>query len=222
MARWLGPLFAARPRRHSSATGAAGLESLPSPRRAPTVAPRRAPAQAPKQASASASQEAPKVASRLASSLASGAVRNAAPLVAADAPRQARSTEPETYLSLEDCEFLGLAKELDHSRKSVRRILDGQYYRGLSAHDHARELLEHLGTDQFLAGHVVPAGDLAVFYQSYCRFANLKELAWQTVAAQLNRLTGGKRLYRCIDGRRMRVYPIPPFSPDEHDDRRAA
>ena len=48
MARWLGTLFATRPRRHSSATGTPGLELSPlAPRRAPAVAPGQAPGEAP-------------------------------------------------------------------------------------------------------------------------------------------------------------------------------
>ena len=48
LARWLGHLFATRPRRHSSATPTPGLELLPiAPRHAPVVAPGQAPGEAP-------------------------------------------------------------------------------------------------------------------------------------------------------------------------------
>lgn len=117
--------------------------------------------------------------------------------------------DPEVYVAIPDCEEWGWA-ECPSSRKTVRRIIGGQACRALTARDHARELLDHLGADRLLADHVIPARDLASFYKSYCRSTSLRELPWQSVAAQINLLTDGMRLYRRVDGRNTRVYYIPP------------
>jgi hypothetical protein len=93
--------------------------------------------------------------------------------------------------------------------RSVRRIWRGKGYRKITAHDHARLLLGWLQKQPFLADHLVPASDLAMLYGSFCRSVNLEDLPWQSVAAQLRRLTGGERHYRRVDGRNVRVYPIP-------------
>jgi hypothetical protein len=107
-------------------------------------------------------------------------------------------------------EVLGLTDDPTRPASSVRRIWRGEAYRKISNHDHARLLLEWLQKQPFLADCYVPASDLAMLYRSFCRSINLEELPWQSAAVQLKRLTGGKRLYRRVDGRNVRVYYVPP------------
>ena len=170
LARWLGHLFATRPRRHSSATPTPGLELLHiAPRHAPVVAPGQAPGEAP-------AVKAPCPMSMLAP--------RAAPLAT---PRQPSNCS------------------------EVRRIFKSPAKP--SAQDHARQLLEYLQGEPSLVGHLVPASELEWAYVLLCDMRKCQELPWQRVAAQLNRLTGGERSYRRVDGRNVRVYYIPtPFA----------
>jgi hypothetical protein len=78
-----------------------------------------------------------------------------------------------------------------------------------SAQDHAHLLLEWLQDDPSLVGHLVPAREIEWAYFDLCEEQKLEHLPWQRVAAQLNRLTGGERPYRRVDGKNVRVYPIP-------------
>ena len=86
-----------------------------------------------------------------------------------------------------------------------------------SAQDHAQRLLERLQGDPSLVGHLVPAREIEWAYFFLCDELKWKHLPWQSVAAQLNRLTGRERIYRRVDGRNVRVYPIPPLELAKHD-----
>jgi hypothetical protein len=188
MAMWSTVLFARL--RPAPATGptttAAPRQPLPlAPRQTPKVAPTKAALRAP---SAPHPEE-----------------RNAAPR-----QRTQADAEPVTHITMGDCQGLGWVDDPSHGQKNVRRILDGECCRPISARDHACELLAWLRAHPLLVDQLVPATDLAVFYRGYCRSVNLKELPWQSVAAQLNHLTGGRRLYRRVEGRKLRVYHIAP------------
>lgn len=87
----------------------------------------------------------------------------------------------------------------------VRRLITPEP----SALDHARRLVERLQDEPSFAGNLVPASDIEWLYYVLCEDEKWKQWPWQSVAAQLRRLTGGTRLYRRVDGRNVRVYPIP-------------
>ncbi len=78
-----------------------------------------------------------------------------------------------------------------------------------SALEHAQRLLEWLQSDPSFAGHCVLAADLARIYPTLCDELDWPPRPWNTVAKHLRRLTGGKKQYRWLDGRRLCVYPIP-------------
>jgi hypothetical protein len=78
-----------------------------------------------------------------------------------------------------------------------------------SAKYHAWAFLNCLQAEPTLAGRLVPASDLKKQYSRFCHAMRLPERAWQTVVAHLNRLTGGKRVYRRLNGPNIRVYRIP-------------
>ncbi len=212
MVSW--PLFATRRASQHPVTGAAGLDSRIAPRNAPQVAPGRAPGVAPQRALQP--QATPEVAPKLAARQARGGPPQEVQKVA-PGERAQTAAEPVTYLNMEDCEALGWTDDPSRGRKNVRRIMDGQCCRPISARDHACELLAWLRAHPLLVDQLVPATDLAVFYRGYCRSINLKELPWQPVATQLNRLPGGRRLYRWVDGRKLRVYHIPPVNLETPD-----
>lgn len=78
-----------------------------------------------------------------------------------------------------------------------------------SAEYHAWAYLDCLCAQPNFAGRLVPASDLKRLYPRFCHAMNLPERSWQTVAFHLNRLTGGDRPYRRINGPNIRVYRIP-------------
>ena len=78
-----------------------------------------------------------------------------------------------------------------------------------SAEYHAWAFLNCLRAETKLAGRLVPASDLKQQYSRFCQAMHLPERAWQTVVAHFSRLTGGKRVYRRLNGHNIRVYRIP-------------
>jgi hypothetical protein len=78
-----------------------------------------------------------------------------------------------------------------------------------SALEHAQRLLDWLQSDPAVAGHCVLAADLARIYPTLCGELNWSPRPWNTVAKHLRRLTGGRKHYRWVDGRRLCAYPIP-------------
>lgn len=75
--------------------------------------------------------------------------------------------------------------------------------------EHARRLLDWLQGDSAVAGNCVLAADLARIYPTLCSELNWSPYPWNTVAKHLRRLTGGRKHYRWLDGRRLCAYPIP-------------
>ena len=105
------------------------------------------------------------------------------------------------------------AKRRGRSSIKVRRIWDVQGKAppiGEAAAEHAYRLLSYLQDQPILAGHLVPARDLERLYGDFCLATMMAPESWQTVALYLNRFTGGKRIYRRINGRNTRVYFVPP------------
>ena len=78
-----------------------------------------------------------------------------------------------------------------------------------TAAEHAFQLLRWLQSQPIFAGHFIPANDLERLYPAFCVALALCPEAWQIVSKFLRVLTGGKRPYRRIGGRNVRVYLIP-------------
>ena len=76
---------------------------------------------------------------------------------------------------------------------------------------HARELLRYLQLDDVVScrGCDVLARDLKRMYPAVCRSLGWKPRAWNAVAVELRKLTGGRKDYAWVEGRRLRVYRIP-------------
>lgn len=81
--------------------------------------------------------------------------------------------------------------------------------RDLSAIDHATMFLAWLQAQPALEGNLILAEELVHCYKEFCKSLRLPPLPWQSVAAAFNKLVGGKRLYRRVEGFNLRVYPIP-------------
>lgn len=95
-------------------------------------------------------------------------------------------------------------------RRRRRRAEPG----ALSPAMHARRLLHWCQTDGGVTGAIL-ARDLADSYHHMCAWDGLEPYAWQTVAAALRPLTGGRKTYQWVDGgsHRLRVYHIPSLPP---------
>jgi hypothetical protein len=117
------------------------------------------------------------------------------------APRPASQNVPRAATVLQPKAFMEL-----------RRIFGDDCSPKARAQDHARRLLEWLQAQPSLVGHLVPSSDIIWAYALLCEQHKWIELPWQSVGAQFNRLTGGKRLYRRVDGQNVRVYHVPPPS----------
>ncbi len=76
---------------------------------------------------------------------------------------------------------------------------------------HARELLRYLQLDDVVScrGCNVLARDLKRMYPAVCRSLGWKPRAWNGVAVELRKLTGRRKNYAWVEGRRLRVYRIP-------------
>jgi hypothetical protein len=95
------------------------------------------------------------------------------------------------------------------ARMEVRRIFSDDRSPRARAHDHARRLLQWLQGQPSLVGHLVPSSEIVWAYALPCEQHNWFELPWQSVGEHFNRLTGGNRLYRRVDGQNVRVYYVP-------------
>lgn len=82
-----------------------------------------------------------------------------------------------------------------------------------TAPDHASRLL-HWVCEAGLGGKLVLAQDLQKIYPVMCEELDWMKYPWQTVACHLRRLTGGEKIYKWVEGRRLRVYRIvvAPYS----------
>jgi hypothetical protein len=56
---------------------------------------------------------------------------------------------------------------------------------------------------------MVPAMDLKKIYPVMCEELGWQLYLWQPIACEFRKLTGGRKFYRRVDGRRRRVYRIP-------------
>jgi hypothetical protein len=183
MTHWLSPLFATRQPPRSTAQGSEPKSTtMCAPRHALEVAPVLAPGRA----SAVVPQQEPRQPSH-------------APL------RHALANEPRKACRARSAAQAYAARQ-PSSRMEVRRIYPSSKP---SAQDHAQRLLEWLQDDPSLVGHLVPVREIEWAYFFLCDELEWKHVPWQSVAAQLKRLTGGERPYRRVDGRNVRVYPIP-------------
>jgi hypothetical protein len=74
--------------------------------------------------------------------------------------------------------------------------------------DHARELLAQ-AAEMTCGGCDVLACDLQRIYPEVCGARGWAPRAWNSVARELRRLTGGRKAYAWVEGERLRVYRIP-------------
>lgn len=81
--------------------------------------------------------------------------------------------------------------------------------RAPSAKDYATMFLAWLQAQPALEGNLILAEELVHCYKEFCKSLRLPPLPWQSVAAAFNKLVGGKRLYRRVEGFNLRVYLIP-------------
>ena len=73
--------------------------------------------------------------------------------------------------------------------------------------DHAVRLLRWVGGSY--ADNMVPAMDLKKIYPVMCEELGWQPYLWQPIACEFRKLTGSRKFYRQVDGRRRRVYRIP-------------
>jgi hypothetical protein len=74
-------------------------------------------------------------------------------------------------------------------------------------HDHAGRLLRWVRSAG-CSGKFVLAQDLQRIYPVMCTELAWARYPWQTVACYLRRMTGGRKIYKWVEGRRRRVYQI--------------
>jgi hypothetical protein len=75
--------------------------------------------------------------------------------------------------------------------------------------DHARELIRRVDELVPCAGCDVLARDLQRIYPEVCAARGWVPRAWNSVARELRRLTGGRKAYAWVEGERLRVYRMP-------------
>ncbi len=74
-------------------------------------------------------------------------------------------------------------------------------------HEHAARLLRWLRSAGF-SGTLVLAQDLQRIYPAMCAALDWEKYPWQTVARALRRMTGGRKVYKWVEGRRLCVYRV--------------
>ena len=75
--------------------------------------------------------------------------------------------------------------------------------------EHAQALLEALQGAGGRTG-TIRADELQLIHRELCVERDFEEIGWIAVGRELRRLIGDRRNYDWIDGRRTRVYRIPP------------
>lgn len=73
--------------------------------------------------------------------------------------------------------------------------------------DRAVRLLRWVGGSY--ADNMVPAMDLKKVYPVMCEELGWQPYQWQPISCELRKLTGSRKFYRQVDGRRRQVYRIP-------------
>ena len=90
--------------------------------------------------------------------------------------------------------------------------------------DHADQLLHWLRMKGLVDGCVL-AGDMMLLHQEMCRELGWLPRAWNPIGRALAlKMTSGKKITAHINGRRLRVYPLPPAKDhlrDARESRRA-
>jgi hypothetical protein len=66
-----------------------------------------------------------------------------------------------------------------------------------------------LADDGRVAGRLVLASDLKRVYPLLCRSFGWEPFAWNTLARDLRKMTGGRKRYIWHSGKRVRAYPVP-------------
>lgn len=59
----------------------------------------------------------------------------------------------------------------------------------------------------------ITAAELKLIHRELCLERDFEEIGWVAVGRELRRLLNDRKSYEWIDGRRVRVYRIPPARP---------
>ena len=87
--------------------------------------------------------------------------------------------------------------------------------RAATPREHAASLLEMLQGPGGRTG-TITADELKLMHREVCLESDFEEIGWVAVGRELRRLLNDRKSYNWVDGRRLRVYRIPPATPIVH------